>query len=436
MATTLRQKVVNIALTGAVALGCAGAATTTALVSESTNATVAHAAGANGSGGESSNFIGWDQPTLDGKTWYYFDGYDYIRNQWFKQGNTWYYFNLDGAMQTGWQKIGGKWYYLENSGAMAANKWVGNYYLTSSGAMAVNTWIGNHWVGSDGAWVPGKSKGTWKKSSGKWWYAKSGSSYAVGWEKIDGTWYHFDSAGWMQTGWQSIGGKWYYFYGSGAMAAGTWVGNYYLKNDGAMATNQWIDNYHVNANGVWDQTKSSESNNNSSNNNSNDGYYNKVIDDKYYGPDGQIIIFSGKHNGSYLSTTSDDLYCLGSKKYPLILDFQNRYSSATDTYLIDLTCLLHFHPSNSSNLQDATQGDELVTIPNIEASSSQLLSLEGAALWTGRVYSKNQSAFRYIYVYSASFNPDEGIIRISVIEDGFFSSSNGTIVNEYSVKLI
>lgn len=83
-------------------------------------------------------------------------------------------------MKTSWQKIGGTWYYLENSGAMAANKWVGNYYLTPSGAMATNTWIGNYWVGADGAWIPGKSKGTWKKSSGKWWYAKSGSSYAVG----------------------------------------------------------------------------------------------------------------------------------------------------------------------------------------------------------------------------------------------------------------
>ncbi|WP_443613115.1 hypothetical protein [Adlercreutzia sp.] len=83
-------------------------------------------------------------------------------------------------------------------------------------------------------------QGTWKKSSGKWWYAYNGGGYAKsGWAQIDGKWYLFDGAGWMKTGWQQVGGKWYHLSGSGAMQTGwlkdgkTW---YYLNQSGAMAT--------------------------------------------------------------------------------------------------------------------------------------------------------------------------------------------------------
>ena len=42
-------------------------------------------------------------------------------------------------------------------------------------------------------------QGTWKKSSGKWWYAYNGGGYAKsGWAQIDGKWYLFDGAGWMK----------------------------------------------------------------------------------------------------------------------------------------------------------------------------------------------------------------------------------------------
>ena len=62
--------------------------------------------------------------------------------------------------------------------------------------------------------------GTWRQSSGKWWYAYSGGSYATGWQQINGTWYYFDGSGWMKTGWQKVGGAWYYLKSSGAMATG------------------------------------------------------------------------------------------------------------------------------------------------------------------------------------------------------------------------
>ena len=123
-------------------------------------------------------------------------------------------------------------------------------------------------------------QGTWKKSSGKWWYAYNGGGYAKsGWAQIGGKWYLFDGAGWMKTGWQQVGGKWYHLSGSGAMQTGwlkdgkTWyylnqsgamatgwqkVGGswYYLKGSGAMAANTWIGGYYVDANGKWDRSKS------------------------------------------------------------------------------------------------------------------------------------------------------------------------------------
>ncbi len=82
--------------------------------------------------------------------------------------------------------------------------------------------------------------GTWKQSSGKWWYAYSGGGYAKsGWASIGGKWYLFDKSGWMLTGWQKVSGKWYYLKSSGEMAVG-WqkVGKswYYLKSSGDMAT--------------------------------------------------------------------------------------------------------------------------------------------------------------------------------------------------------
>ncbi len=61
--------------------------------------------------------------------------------------------------------------------------------------------------------------GTWKKSSGKWWYAYSGGSYA-------------------ESGWAKIGGKWYYFYPDGAMAMSTKIDGHEIGPDGARKDKQ------------------------------------------------------------------------------------------------------------------------------------------------------------------------------------------------------
>ncbi|WP_420840396.1 CAP domain-containing protein [Adlercreutzia agrestimuris] len=90
--------------------------------------------------------------------------------------------------------------------------------------------------------TPAKVTGSWKQSSGRWWYSYSNGTYAKGWKQISGTWYYFNTSGWMLTGWQKLGGSWYYLKSSGAMATG-WqkVGSswYYLRSSGAMATG-WI----------------------------------------------------------------------------------------------------------------------------------------------------------------------------------------------------
>lgn len=199
MTKTLSRKLTNVALAGAIALGCAGAATTTALVSAGTQPNIAQAV------------TMWHQS--GGSWWYQVDSRHYAI-EWWHIGGSWYYFDHNGWMKTGWQYIDGDWYYFNGSGAMATG---------------------------------------WQSLNGTWYYFGSDGAMAVGWERVGGTWYYFKSSGAMATGWQTIGGKWYHFNGSGAMSANKWVGNYYLKNDGAMATNSWVDGnkYYVGADGVW-----------------------------------------------------------------------------------------------------------------------------------------------------------------------------------------
>ena len=120
------------------------------------------------------------------------------------------------------------------------------------------------------------ANGTWKLSSGRWWYEYSNGSYAHS-EYIDGYWldgsgwydsawngsWKSDSRGWwFQSGswyptaeWLKIDGEWYYFKASGYMACNEWVGNYYLKSSGAMAKNEWIGEYYVGSDGAWVQNK-------------------------------------------------------------------------------------------------------------------------------------------------------------------------------------
>lgn len=215
MVKTLRQKVASIALAGVVALGCMGTATTTALIGAASDVTIAHA----------------DSWKTSSGGWWYQTGSGYAKG-WKQIGDAWYYFDSNGWMKTGWQSISGKWYYFNGSGAMVTG---------------------------------------WKSLGGSWYYFNKSGAMVTGWQSIGGKWYYFDGSGAMLTGWQKSGGKWYYLDASGAMVAGKWVGNYYLNHDGTMATNTWIGDYHVDANGVWDQTRNSNSNsnNNSSSNNGN-----------------------------------------------------------------------------------------------------------------------------------------------------------------------
>ena len=120
------------------------------------------------------------------------------------------------------------------------------------------------------------ASGTWKISSGRWWYEYTNGSYAYS-EYIDGYWldgsgwydsawngsWKSDSSGWwFQSGswyptaqWLKIDGEWYYFKSNGYMASNEWIGNYYLKSSGAMAKNEWVGEYYVGNNGAWVQNK-------------------------------------------------------------------------------------------------------------------------------------------------------------------------------------
>lgn len=83
--------------------------------------------------------------------------------------------------------------------------------------------------------VQAAASGTWKYTSGKWWYQYDDYSYPhSGWAEINGQKYLFDNAGWMLTGWQQPDENWYY-----------------LGSDGALRTNTWVGEYYVDQNGVW-----------------------------------------------------------------------------------------------------------------------------------------------------------------------------------------
>lgn len=231
MITSLKRKIVNLALAGVVALGCVGVATTTALVSTANDATTAYAQGwRHGKGGWCYQMgeqcaTGWKQIN---RTWYCFDNNGCMKTGWNKMGNCWYYHNSSGAMMTGWQKVNGCWYHFNNSGAMCTG---------------------------------------WNKVNGCWYYHNPSGAMVTGWSKVGSTWYYHNNSGAMATGWQYINGAWYYFDGSGAMANNQWVGNYYLKGNGAMVINQWVGNYYVGGDGAWipGYGQSSNDNNSSSN---------------------------------------------------------------------------------------------------------------------------------------------------------------------------
>lgn len=158
------------------------------------------------------------------------------------------------AAQSGtWKKTSGKWWYAYSNGGYAKSGWAqigGAWYLFDSAGWMKTGWqkVGGTWYYLSGS---GAMKTGWLKSGGSWYHLKSSGAMDTGWQKIGGSWYYLKSSGAMAIGWQKIGDAWYHLKSSGAMSAQTWVGDYYLLSSGAMATNQWIGQYYVGADGKW-----------------------------------------------------------------------------------------------------------------------------------------------------------------------------------------
>ncbi len=133
-----------------------------------------------------------------------------------------------------WKKSSGKWWYAYSGGSYAKSGWAK---------------IGGKWYLFDKS---GWMKTGWQKVSGKWYYLNSSGSMATGWQKIGKTWYYLKTSGEMAEGWQKVSGKWYYLKpGSGAMATNKWIGAYYVGSSGAMMINEWIGKYYVGPDGKW-----------------------------------------------------------------------------------------------------------------------------------------------------------------------------------------
>ncbi len=161
------------------------------------------------------------------------------------------------AMRGTWKKSSGKWWYEWANGSYPKSQFLdidgSRYFFDASG------WMKTGWLQTSGCWYYFSSGGAmttgWKMISGTWYWFSPQGKMATGWQDISGSRYWFKSSGAMATGWQQISGKWYFFANSGAMLRGKWQGNYYLQNDGTMATSTWIGNYHVDASGKWDKTR-------------------------------------------------------------------------------------------------------------------------------------------------------------------------------------
>lgn len=139
-----------------------------------------------------NNPQGWNK--VDGK-WYYGEGAENYKGDWYKIGATWFMFNDDGSLKVSeWFQRDGKWYWANENGGLAVG---------------------------------------WAKVDGKWYFFKGNNAMKTGWEKVDNNWYYLSSSGAMVTGWNWINGKCYYFYNSGAMAANTTIGGYKVDANGA-----------------------------------------------------------------------------------------------------------------------------------------------------------------------------------------------------------
>lgn len=135
-----------------------------------------------------------------------------------------------------WKKVSGRWYYFDENGSMAKGwRFINNYwyFMNSNGAMQTG-WI--------------------SPAANTWFYMNENGEMCTGWvEPKPGDWYYLDGNGYMQRGWANVNGRWYYLDNNGkmqrgwVMISGVW---YYFNGDGSMAVNTFIDGWTIGANGA------------------------------------------------------------------------------------------------------------------------------------------------------------------------------------------
>ena len=182
---------------------------------------------------------------------------------WFNtpNGQSWYFDStkLGNPAFLGEHSINGKDYYFDEGYGLIRNSWV---TLTNG----VRRWAGPDGVltgrlSPDGIFtadngtqptgtvkLPGltlnigsdhKVKTGWIKENGKDYYYLNDGSAASNWVNIQGTYYYFNANGEKQTGWIHLGSGWYYLDADGKMRTG-WIKDngkdYYLDSNGTMVT--------------------------------------------------------------------------------------------------------------------------------------------------------------------------------------------------------
>ena len=204
---------------------------------------------------------GWVNLPDGGKAWAEWTGA--FASGWFNtpNGKTWYFDStkLGNPAFLGEHSINGKDYYFDEGYGLIRNSWV---TLTNG----VRRWAGPDGVltgrlSPDGIFtadngtqptgtvkLPGltlnigsdhKVKTGWIKENGKDYYYLNDGSAASNWVNIQGTYYYFNANGEKQTGWIHLGSGWYYLDADGKMRTG-WIKDngkdYYLDSNGTMVT--------------------------------------------------------------------------------------------------------------------------------------------------------------------------------------------------------
>ena len=204
---------------------------------------------------------GWVQ--LPTREWAWAQSSGAFASGWFNtpNGKTWYFDStkLGNPAYIGEHSINGKDYYFDEGYGLIRNSWV----TLTNGV--------KRWAGPDGMLtgrlspngiftadngtqptgtvkLPGltlhigsdhKVKTGWVKENGKDYYYLNDGSAASDWVNIQGTYYYFNTNGEKQTGWVHLKSGWYYLGADGKMRTG-WIKDngkdYYLDSNGTMVT--------------------------------------------------------------------------------------------------------------------------------------------------------------------------------------------------------